>query len=337
MNPNYNTKMSKNLRYADYDPFATRTIQDKVGFGVKGDRVDRDPAFKGKFTPEQIGEILTLGAPTHNNFTERISQAEKDALKEVAKKHYIQMIPDLNSKATAQLWIKKKYDQANLLRDPKARKAATRKWEEMGVFEQDLDADPSTPDNLIIRNKNDVNDLYAIDGLRYTDRKRAMVNRGVFDMFTDKASRRDNKELIDKLYKKYLRKYIKPEDRVNHPFNENMVKQMDVKMTEEEPLFQRITRQIRYLFSMWGITIKDKNGDMYVSTPHYGYLSSKVASDYYRYYVLPDLVKRSAWANTIATRYPQGYNFFEDPEGLLKNKAFRDSMLYTWKERQSSK
>jgi hypothetical protein len=63
---------------------------------------------------------------------------------------------------------------------------------------KDLDGKPETPDNYIIRNKNDPNDVFAIDGLQITDRTKAIVQRGVYEAFPTVAARRDNKDVIEK-------------------------------------------------------------------------------------------------------------------------------------------
>jgi hypothetical protein len=60
-----------------------------------------------------------------------------------------------------------------------------------------------------------------------------------------------------------------------------------------------------------------------MTTPHYGYITSKVASDYYRNYVIPQLAANSAWK----TQIPTPYSFVDDPKGFLNNKKSRESML----------
>ncbi|GHU22490.1 hypothetical protein FACS189472_15370 [Alphaproteobacteria bacterium] len=280
-----------------------------------------------------ISNILALGAPSRNNLqNNRITQAEKDSLRQLAATHQVRYNPNLNSATTARTFVSKKISDAQKIKNPTQRAAALARWQNMIDEYKDLDGKPETPDNYIIRNKNDVNDIYSIDGMRLTGRTGAIVQRGVFDQFPSVAQRRDNKEFIGKIYKKYLRKYLKPEDRAKHPFDAQMAASIDAKLTADESLFSRIATAVRAVLASWGVTVKSGDGSTKLTTPHYGNITSKVASDYYRLYMIPQLAAQSVWASHI----PQGYSFADDPNGLLQNKKFRDSMLAVWKAKGST-
>jgi hypothetical protein len=128
---------------------------------------------------EQISDILSLGASKKNNFGERITPADKQALRNIATRHHIKVEPDLNSEVTVNAWFQRKIREAENSGDTKG----LQRWQNMIVDWKDLDNKPETPDNIIIRNRNDPNDLYAIDGLRLVDRNRSVVKRGVYDLF----------------------------------------------------------------------------------------------------------------------------------------------------------
>jgi hypothetical protein len=307
-----------------YDPFALKALKDEVVLGTaKPERIARVKAQYGdKLTDAEISDVLSLGAPSHN-FGQRIKQPDKDALKALATSHQVRFNPILNSPNTAGTFIAKKLSEAGNIKDPVARARAMLKWQNMTDEYKDLDGKPETPDNYIIRNKNDVNDVFAIDGLQITDRNKAIVQRGVYERFPTAAERRDNKDFIDKIYKKYLRKYLKPEDREKHPFTPELAQKIDAKLTAEESVFSRTAAIVRNILATWGVRVKAQNGSTIMTTPNYGYITSKVASDYYRGYVIPQLAANSAWK----TQIPTPYSFVDDPKGFLNNKKFRESML----------
>jgi hypothetical protein len=164
---------------SSYNAFAPRQYVDEVKYGnVKADGVNKVKQKYGYLSDEQISEILALGAPTRTGaFGERVTPAERAALKDVATRHYVRIEPDLNAKATAQLFLNRKRAEAREMEDLRA----IQKWDNMDIFEEDLDGKKETPDNLIIRNKNDAADLYAIDGLRFVGREKAMMKRAIYE------------------------------------------------------------------------------------------------------------------------------------------------------------
>jgi hypothetical protein len=85
------------------------------------------------------------------------------------------------------------------------------------------------------------------------------------------------------------------------------------------------------------LTIKNPDGSSKLTTPHYGYLTSKVASDYYRRHVLPMLYAASndPTLAQVKQRYPN-YDFTTDPVELLKQKSFRDVMLVLYRTYQNN-
>jgi hypothetical protein len=221
----------------NYNPWAVSERQDKIGYGdIKADRIARVKENEkfSQLSEEQIQQILKLGAPRHAVFGgDRATQAEKDALRAVAVRHGIKFIPDLNSEPTAQAWIQKKVAQAQAAGDT----GALKKLNNLIIDFQDLDNRPETVDNLIIRDRNNSQDIYAIDGLRLTDRNRVAMKRGIYDRFNTKEERSFNKDFIDKVYKKYLKKYLTPEDRARHPFTPEMAVSMDKWIADHESLY----------------------------------------------------------------------------------------------------
>jgi hypothetical protein len=110
----------------------------------------------------------------------------------------------------------------------------------MGVVWEDLDGKKETPDNLIIRNKNDASDLYAIDGMRLISRDRSMVKRAVHDDYPSPQDRAINKEHIAKVKKKYYRKYLTPEARKAHPWGPETFRELDKTTVDTEPIFNKV-------------------------------------------------------------------------------------------------
>jgi hypothetical protein len=103
--------MTRRNQNPGYNPFAPRDTTDRIGFGSnKAERiakVKRNSKY-ANMGDEAISEILTLGAPSHDNFGVRITPSERNALKEIATRHYIKVEPDLNSEATAKAYNMKK-------------------------------------------------------------------------------------------------------------------------------------------------------------------------------------------------------------------------------------
>jgi hypothetical protein len=92
-------------------------------------------------------------------------------------------------------------------------------------------------------------------------------------------------------------------------------------------VFSRVATFVRQTLAFWGVKVNDGNENTIMTTPHYGHITSKVASDYYRNYIIPQLATRSVWKNYIGSPY----EFGEDPKGFLSNKKFRESMLVVFK------
>jgi hypothetical protein len=179
---------------------------------------------------------------------------------------------------------------------------------------QYLDNKPETVDNLIVRNRNSSNDVFAIVGLRLTDRgNKATIKRGTNEKFPKRELRSYNKDFIAKVYKQYLKKYLIPEDRFKHSFNDQMAADMDKWIADQYPKCSSIVRE--YLKSI-GLTIKDAKGNTQPTTPHYGYITSKVISPVCNAVLLPSLVRKSAWKAQI----PEKYDFVKDERGFLKEK-----------------
>jgi hypothetical protein len=327
-------KMSKRLQDPSYDPFALRQLKDEMSYGTaKPDRIAKVKKAYPNVSDQDISRILSLGAPTKDNFGNRVSAEEKEALLDIATRHQVEFNPDLNSEVTAKRFLAKKLNEAGKIHDPTARQNAVTRWQNMITEYRDLDGKEYPPDNFIIRDRSDPSDVYSVDGMRVTDRTGAIVKRGVYETFPTREGRRDNSEFIDKIYKRYLRQYIKPEDRARHPWTPEMAAKIDRKLTDDEPVFSRIADAIRKLFAHWGIKIKDPSGRTIITTPHYGFLTSKVSSDYYRGHVLPTLVKQSpAWAQEIQTKYGGNYNFVTDQANLLGNKSFKEAVLKLCKQ-----
>jgi hypothetical protein len=149
------------------------------------------------------------------------------------------------------------------------------------------------------------------------------MKRGIYEAYPTKDIRSYNKNFIDKVYKKYLKKYITPEDRFNHPFNQEMFVKMDKWIADHESLYSKYGNIIRAYLKSCGLTIKDSDGNTQLTTPHYGYITSKVISAAYNKLLLPFLVGGSAWKNEV----PPRYDFSRDERGYLKEKRFRDSMM----------
>jgi hypothetical protein len=116
-------------------------------------------------------------------------------------------------------------------------------------------------------------------------------------------------------------------ERKVHPWGPEMAYAVDKFMTQTEPIFNSVRRSVIEMLKGWGVKERGDDGKLVMTTPHWGSLTSKVASDVYHNITLPALLKSSQWGQ----RYPD-YNFRTDPSGLLKNKLFTDSMMGLYKQ-----
>jgi hypothetical protein len=192
----------------------------------------------------------------------------------------------------------------------------------------DLDGKTETPDNIIVYQNGNENDYYAIDGMRLTDRTNSVVKRGVYDIFPTKEQRRINDAFINKIYKKYLRQYLTPEERAVHPFNEAMVTRMDAQITAKESIYSRVHRAVVQMLKSWGFTMKKPDGSALLTFNHYGSITGKVASYYYKTEILPLLASNSSWRDRI----PNSKQFFltEQGKAVMNDKSFKQSMMATF-------
>ncbi|GHU18283.1 hypothetical protein FACS189472_06390 [Alphaproteobacteria bacterium] len=302
----------------NYNPFAIRERTDHVGYGgVKTDRVaavKQSPEFSG-MTDAQIAKVLHLGAPkrTGNFGRTGVTRAETQALENIAARHHIKIVPELNARPTALTWLNKKKADALAMNDQKAYS----KWSNYEVAEEDLDHDASTADNIIIRNSDNPNDVFAVDGMRVVDRTKSLVKRGVYEEFPTKKERTDNKDIINKVYKRYLRKYLTPTDRARHPWSPEMAQSISNSIDANESAYSKFARIIRAVLVEWGVKVKAPNNATILTVPHWGYISSKFISKLWKTNILPNLLRASTWSQV----YPQGYDFEQDADDLLSNKA----------------
>jgi hypothetical protein len=187
------TKLSRRHQDPSYDACAVRPSQDVVLFGnYTPERVAKIKQAYPNMSEAQITHILNLGAASHNNFdpTKRISQSEKDALKTVAARHTIKYNPDLNAYNTAQTYIQNRLKTAQSIPNPITRQNAFKKWGNMIVEYKDLDGKPETLENLVLRQRDDPNDLHAVDGLTFVSRTGRTIQGGIRKQFPTKESRR---------------------------------------------------------------------------------------------------------------------------------------------------
>jgi hypothetical protein len=133
----------------------------------------------------------------------RRTVAENDALKTIATKHYVKIVPELNSAEAFKIYKQRKIDDAISRNDPRA----AQYWTDMEMAEEDWDGLPETPENLIVRNSRNPSDVYAIDGLRLVQTDNAMIKRGVHGKYPSVPERKNNREFINQLYKRFLRKF----------------------------------------------------------------------------------------------------------------------------------
>jgi hypothetical protein len=315
-----NPKLSKKVGRADYDPFKISDKSDKLMFGnTKAERiaaVKANPNY-GNMSDHQVAQILSLGAPKRNfALKNRISQEDKNALKTVATRHYVHVEPDLNALPTANMYLERKRHEASQIKDPTSRANALEKWTNMVPTMMDLDGKPETVDNLVIHDRRDPKDVYGIDGLRLIDRRNAMVKRGIYEAFPDRDERAQSKEFIDRIYKKCLKAYLKPEDRTKHPFNQEMAQKIADKTVQDTPLKDKILDVVRAGLDVLGFTIKDlQTGLVKIAPTRYWSVVSKTGSDFMRTWVYPQLVGMSgAWAQYVGDQY----DFVADPDKLLE-------------------
>jgi hypothetical protein len=162
-----------------------------------------------------------------------------NAFKRIAGKYSMVHEPELNSEVTANMWLRKKISDAQKIKDPNQREKALARWQAYAVDFEDLDSDPSTPENLLDYNKTNPNDIYSIDGYRLGSRASNLVTRGIYDMFPTRADRNKNSDLFPE-YKRYLRKYLLPEERELHLFTKEEAKKFVHKTTVAERVRQLV-------------------------------------------------------------------------------------------------
>jgi hypothetical protein len=177
-----------------------------------------------------------------------------------------------------------------------------------------------------VRDKNDPNDIFAIDGLKLTDRTSSMVKRDVYDRFPDENERTQKREWISKIYKKYLRKYLTEKERQAHPWTRETANDIAKEQEANESVYTRIHRGIIKILDQWGIKCKAEGGQTILTTSHWGYITSKVTSDFYRGLILTNLLQYSKWGEKI----PKSYDFFKNEQDLLNNTNFKDSMFFAY-------
>jgi hypothetical protein len=106
-----------------YNAFAITPYADETGLGTaKPDRIARvkkNPKYQN-MGDDEISEILRLGAVRNGNFGVKITDAERNALKQVATRHAIKFSPDLNAEKTAQMYIQRQLERAQRNKDDKA-------------------------------------------------------------------------------------------------------------------------------------------------------------------------------------------------------------------------
>jgi hypothetical protein len=146
---------------------------------------------------------------------------EMKYLADVLGKYGVSFNPELNSEQSANLFLARKLAEADKIQDPKAKANALQRWSNYVVDYEDFDNNTATPENLMIRNKVNLNDMYPIDGYRLGSKAPKMVQRGVYDVFKTKLERSENKQYLPE-YKRWLRKYLTPEQRLANPYTPEM-------------------------------------------------------------------------------------------------------------------
>ena len=179
---------------------------------LEGKKTHADYAREFDIPEEKVAQLLNALCGR-----KRSTEAEMEAFKTIASRYGIKHNPDLNSEVTANMWLRQKLAEAQKEKDPKKREKAMAKWSQYVVDFQDLDNDPITPENLLVLNKTNPKDIYSIDGFKLSNKAPHLVQRGIYDMFPTRAERQKFSELQPE-YKRYLRKYLTPEERELHPY-----------------------------------------------------------------------------------------------------------------------
>jgi hypothetical protein len=233
-------KWSKWSRAIDknYNPYAPKIHEDKVGYGALTDRIGAVKSKYSDLSGTQIVDIIKLGRAPRRPRNRR-TVAENDALKTIAAKHYVKIVPELNSAEAFKIYKQRKIEEA--IRHGDAR--AAQYWNDMEMAEEDWDCLPETPENLIVRNSRNPSDVYAIDGLRLVQRDNAMIKRGVYDKYPSVPERKNNREFINQLYKKCLRKFTTKKAREVHPF-EDVADDLIRETANRESVFSRVKKAI---------------------------------------------------------------------------------------------
>jgi hypothetical protein len=167
-----------------------------------------------ELNPEQIKKILAV---TRRPPPRKVPYQDNKMLAGIISKHGIRQIPDLNNITTAQAWLAAKMNKAIKDNDQKA----FDKWAKCSVDYQDFDDDPRTIDNVVVHNRDDPGDVFAIDGYKFGPRDSNLVQRGYYGTYTTKHDRKENKLTLE--YRKYLRRYQTEKARNDHPFDEKFM------------------------------------------------------------------------------------------------------------------
>ena len=92
----------------------------------------------------------------------------------------------------------------------------------------------------------------------------------------------------------------------------------------KEPLYTKVVRGIRNRLKRWGVKVSTKDDPGGLTISHYGYITSKMAAQYYKEYILPNLLNLSnVWTTELTNRGIRNYNFKTDTLKLLKNHHFQ--------------
>jgi hypothetical protein len=214
------------------------------------------------------------------------------------------------------MWLRDRLAQAQKIKDPNQREKALAKWSAYAVDFQDLDSDPSTPENLLVYNKTDPNDIYSIDGYRLGSRAKNLVNRGVYDAFPTAWERKKNSELLPE-YKRWLRKYLLPEQRELHPFTRDEAE----KFVHKTTVADRVKNLVERIATYQGFTIKDPKDatTTQIMPQNRMKIIGRICGEINNKVVKPRI---------LLTLYPfmKDYDWELDPNKYLKNKALGKAM-----------
>jgi hypothetical protein len=192
-------------------------------------------------------------------------------------------------------------------------------WSKWAVQAVDMDADPDTPDSVLVFSDKYLGRLKAIDGYHLTDSNEKNAIRNFYDFNPTKEQR----VKVAKAERAFLKKYFKE--------NPTPASQAKNPITEFEPkttAFNVVRATVKKYMNEAGIIVHSRENQAgNVTAQHFMALLGKLTPKYYR------------GCLAAAADLPRGYDFDDDPKNVLgkAGHAFMDDWTKPNRGKQISK